>query len=196
MNELKMRRMKSNAGNSPLRRFRQVVFSVADDRVADRRKLHPDLILQPRRQRHPDQRSAPERAFDAISKFRASRFGVALRAQRLKHSFTSKVVNERPFLGAGTPANNREILPDGSMGEKLPDECIAIRFSFRKEQNPGRKTIDAMHHQSSLSLQFEFCGEKRPSGWGIGALDRHSRKSGRLIEDHHGIVFVKHEKLP
>jgi hypothetical protein len=36
MNELKMRCMKSNASNSPLRRFRQVVFSVTDDRVADR----------------------------------------------------------------------------------------------------------------------------------------------------------------
>jgi hypothetical protein len=36
MNELKIRCMKSNAGNSPLRRFRQVVFSVTDDRVADR----------------------------------------------------------------------------------------------------------------------------------------------------------------
>ena len=196
MNELKMRRMKSHAGNSPLRRFRQVVFSVADDRMADRSKLHPDLILQPRRQRHSDQRSAPERAFDPISKLRTSRCGVALRAQRLKHSFTSKVVNERPFLGAGTPANNREILPDGSMGEKLSNQCIAIRLGFRKEQNPGRKTIDAMHHQSSLSLQLEFCGEKRQSGRSIGALDRHSRKSGRLIEDHHGIVFVKHEKLP
>jgi len=46
MNELKMRRVKSDAGNPPLRRFRQVVFSVADDRVADRRELHSDLILQ------------------------------------------------------------------------------------------------------------------------------------------------------
>ena len=196
MNELKMRRMKSNAGNSPLRRFRQVVFSVADDRVADGCELHSDLILQSRHQRHPDQRSAPERAFDGISKFRASRFGVALGAQRLKHPFTSKVVNERPFLGAGTTANNREILPDGSMGEKLPDECIAIRRSFRKEQNPGRKTIDAMHDQGSLSLQFEFCGEKRPGGWSIGALDRHSRKPGRFVEDHHGLVFVQHGDLP
>jgi len=35
MNELKMRRVKSDASNSPLRRFRLVVFSVAYDRVAD-----------------------------------------------------------------------------------------------------------------------------------------------------------------
>jgi len=36
MNELKMPCMKSDASNSPFRRFRQAVLSVADDRVADR----------------------------------------------------------------------------------------------------------------------------------------------------------------
>jgi len=36
MNELKMRCVESDASDSPLRRFRQVVFSVTDDRVADR----------------------------------------------------------------------------------------------------------------------------------------------------------------
>jgi len=36
MNELKMPCMKSDASDSPLRRFRLVVLSVADDRVADR----------------------------------------------------------------------------------------------------------------------------------------------------------------
>jgi hypothetical protein len=36
MNEPKMRCMESDASNSPLRRFRQVVLSVAEDPVADR----------------------------------------------------------------------------------------------------------------------------------------------------------------
>jgi hypothetical protein len=36
MNELKMRRMESNTRDSPLRRFRRVIFSVTDHRVADR----------------------------------------------------------------------------------------------------------------------------------------------------------------
>jgi hypothetical protein len=36
MNELKMPCMKSDASNSPLQRFRPVILSVADDRVADR----------------------------------------------------------------------------------------------------------------------------------------------------------------
>jgi hypothetical protein len=53
-----------------------------------------------------------------------------------------------------------------------------------------------MYDKGSLSLQSESGGEKRPSGRSIGALDRHSRKSGGFIEDHHGIVFVKHGKLP
>jgi len=105
-------------------------------------------------------------------------------------------MHERPFPGAETPAHHREVLPDWSMAEKLSDECISIRFSFRKEQNPGRKTINAMHHKGALSLQFQLCGKKRPSGRSIGAFNGHSRKSGRFIEGHHGIVFVKHDKLP
>ena len=55
MSELKMPRMKGDAGNSPLQCFRRVVFSVADDGMADRRKLHSDLILQSRHQRHSNQ---------------------------------------------------------------------------------------------------------------------------------------------
>jgi len=36
MNELKMRCMESDTRNSTLRRFRWIVLSVADDRMADR----------------------------------------------------------------------------------------------------------------------------------------------------------------
>ena len=52
-----------------------------------------------------------------------------------------------------------------------------------------------MHDQSSLSLQLEPCDKQRQSGRSIGALDRNSQKSGRLVEDDHGIIFVKHGKL-
>jgi hypothetical protein len=82
------------------------------------------------------------------------------------------------------------------MAEKLSNECISIRLSFREEQNPGRKTIDAMYDKGSLSLHFKFCGKKRQSGRSIGAFNGHGRKSGGLIERHHSIVFVKHEKFP
>jgi len=126
MNELKMHCVKSDAGNSPLRRFRQVVFSVAHDRVSDRRKLHTDLILQSRRQRNSNQRCAEKRAFDRISKFGTSRFGVGLGAQLLEHSVTPKVMYELRLAGAEAPANHREILPQWSMAEKLPNEYIPI----------------------------------------------------------------------
>jgi hypothetical protein len=105
-------------------------------------------------------------------------------------------VNESPFPGGETPANHREILPRRSMAEKLSNEYIPIRFSLRKEQNSGRKTIDAMYHEGALSLQFQFRGKKRQSGRSIGASNRHSRKSGGFIEDHYGIVFVKHDRRP
>jgi hypothetical protein len=194
MNELKMRGVKGDARDSALRRFRRVVLSVADDRMADRRKLHSDLVLQSRHQRNPDQRSGPKRAFHGIAKFRASRLGAALRGQSLKHSFPSQVVNQRPFLGAGLPANHREILPHRSMGEKLADQRVSIRLGLGKEQNPGRKPVDAMDDENSLSLPSPFGGKERKSGRSIGAWHRHSRKSGRLIDGHNGIVFVKYDQ--
>jgi hypothetical protein len=66
-------------------------------------------------------------------------------------------VNERPFFGSEMPANYREILPHWSMAEKLSNESISIRLGFCKEQNPGRKAIDAMYDKGSLSIQFQFC---------------------------------------
>ena len=134
--------------------------------------------------------------FDGISKFRPRRPGVSLGAQFLKRSFAPKVMNQGPFHRAEAPANYREIPSGWSMGEKLSNERIPIRLGFRKEQNPGRKPIDAMHHKSSLSRPSKRSGKKRPGGRSIRALHRHSRQSGRLIEDEHGIVFVKHGKLP
>jgi hypothetical protein len=45
MNELKTRRVESDARNSPFQLFRWTVLSVAHNRVADRRKLNTDLIF-------------------------------------------------------------------------------------------------------------------------------------------------------
>ena len=81
------------------------------------------------------------------------------------------------------------------MAEKLLNECISIRLSFRKEQNARRETIDAMYDKGTLSLQGKCCRKQRQSGPGTGAVNRHSRNSGRFIDDHQGIVFVKHRKL-
>lgn len=72
MDKLKTRGMKSNAGNERLRRFRPVVFSIADNRVAHRRKLRSDLILQTCYQLHPDERSIRKQAFHGISQFGTS----------------------------------------------------------------------------------------------------------------------------
>ena len=158
-----------------------MVFSVADNRVAHRRKLRSDLILQSCHQFNPDERSIRKKAFDGISKFGTSRLGVSRRAQLLKHSFTSKIVHKRSCLNAETAAQYREILPYGSMSEKLSHQRISIRTGLRKQQSPGGKTIDAMHDQGSLSLQLEFCNKQRQSGRSIGALNRHSQKSGRFV---------------
>ena len=47
MNELKMRRVESDASHSPFQFFSWIVLPVTDDRVADRRQLDTDLICNP-----------------------------------------------------------------------------------------------------------------------------------------------------
>ena len=76
---VEMNGMKSDAGNAPLRLFRRVVLSVADDRVADGGKLHPDLVLQSRDQRNADERCSAKPAFHGIPEFRARRLGITRR---------------------------------------------------------------------------------------------------------------------
>ncbi len=158
MNKLKMPCMKSDASDSPLRSFLPGVLSVADDRMADRSKLHPDLVLQSRHQRNSYERSAPKTPFDGIAKFSTSCPGIVLGGQPLKHSFASRVVNQRPLIQAEMAANHGKILPYRSMAEKLSDECVSILLGLCKEQNSGTETIDAMYHIGPLSLRSQFRG--------------------------------------
>lgn len=138
--------MKRNPSNSALRGFVMAVLPVADDRVAERCKLHSDLILQSRQQRDPYQRGCAQRAFDGIPEFSPRRFGVPLRAQLLIHSFSSKIMNQRSLFRAEMAANHRQIMPDGSMREKLPNQGVSISLGLGKQQNSGRETINAMHY--------------------------------------------------
>ena len=196
MNKLHMRCVESHAGDEPLRRFRRVIFPVADDRVADRRKLRSDLILQSRHQRNPHQRRTRKKPLDGISKFSARGFGVCLGAQLLKHPLASKIMNQSSLIGLKTSAKYRQILPHWSMAEKLSNQYLAIRRGFSEDQNAGRETIDAMDNMGSLSPQRQSRGKQRQSGRTIGAFDRHRWEAGRFVEDHQGIVLVKHGKLP
>jgi hypothetical protein len=151
MHKLKMRGMQSDASNQLLRRFRVVVFPITDDRVTYRRKLYPDLILQSCGQLNLHKRRIGKNAFDGISKFGANRLGVSCRPQLLKHSFASKIVNQRSCLRAEMTADYCEISSHGSMREKLSHERISIPIRLRKQQNPGGVTIDAMHDHPVVS---------------------------------------------
>jgi len=105
-------------------------------------------------------------------------------------------VNQCPFFDAEVSANYCEVLPHRTVAEKLSNQCISIPFGFCKEQNPRSKAIDAMYDKGSLSLRLKFCRKQRPCGRCIGAFYGHSRKSGRFIDGHDGIVFVELDKLP
>jgi len=161
MNKMQVGRMKRDPGNSTLRGFVMAVLPVADDRMAEGCKLYSDLILQSRQQRDPQQRSCVERALDGVAEFSAGRFAVPLRAQLLIHTFSSKIVDKRPRFRGETPANHGQILPDGSMSEKLPNQCVSIACGLGKEENSGRETIDAMDYQSSLSAGLQVLRQKR-----------------------------------
>lgn len=161
MNKLKVRCVESDARDQPLGGFCRVIFPVADDRVANCRKLGSNLILQSRQQRNAHERRAPKEPLDGVSKFGASRFGVALRAQFLKHSFAPKIVHQSPLPGLEPPAQYRQILPHWSVAEKLANEDLSIRLGLCEEQNAGREPVDAMDDQGSLSLPRQSRGKQR-----------------------------------
>ena len=154
MSKLEMRGMQSDARNAPLRRLLGMVLSVADDGMAERRKLHTNLILQSCHQRNPDQRSTAQKPFDRIAKFRSRRFRIARTSQLLKHSFLPEVMNERSLFSLEVPAHDGEILPHGSMFEKLLHQRLAIRPGLGEEQDSGCVAIDAMNDKGALSLSF------------------------------------------
>src|SRR6202795_128204 len=193
--KFKMRGRKSNALNQLLRRFRWVIFSVPDYRMARRRKLHADLILESCHQLNPYERSIRKKAFDGIPEFGAGGFRVFHGAQLLIHSFTSKIVDERSSLSGETPTHDREILPHGSVGEKLPHQRGSIRRSLGKKQSPRRKSIDAMYDQRLLLLQFETGGQQRPCRRSSGTRNRHGQEPWRFVDNDHRIVFVEHGKF-
>src|ERR1700676_2048616 len=195
MDKLKVRGMKSNALNQLLRRFRWMIFSVPDYWMARRRKLHADLILESCHQLTPYERSIRKKAFDGIPEFGPSGFRVFHGAQLLIHSFTSKIVDERSSLSGETPTHDREILPHGSVGEKLPHQRGSIRRSLSKQQSPRRKSIDAMYDQRLLLLQFETGGQQRPRRRSSGSRNRYRQAPWRVVDNDHRIVFVEHGKL-
>jgi hypothetical protein len=195
MNELKMGGMKSYARDAAVVGFGGMVLSVADDRMADGGELHTDLVLQSGDEGDPDERSGAQTAFDRIAKFSAGGFMSRGGGQALEHSLASKVVDERSLFGGEMSANDCEVLPHGSVGEELLDECVAIGVGFGKEQDAGRKAIDAMDDEGTLLFRFQFGGKQRPCGRGVGAFDGDGGKSGGLVDGDYGIVFVEHGEV-
>ena len=58
-------------------------------------------------------------------------------------------------------ANYGEVLSHWSVRKELLDENFPIAFSFRKEQQSGRETIDAVDDKHALSFWFESGGNQR-----------------------------------
>jgi hypothetical protein len=97
-------------------------------------------------------------------------------------------------LSVEASANYCEVVPHGSVREKLFHERVAIGIGFREDENSRGEPIDAVHDQRSLSLGLEFGGKKSQSGRCVGTFDGHGEKSSRLIENDDGIVFVENDE--
>lgn len=186
--------MKRDAVDAPLRRFFRVVLSVADHRVADGGKLHSNLILQSRRQGDPQQRCGAQSAFDAVVKLRPRRLPRGLRDQPLKHSLPPEIVHQRCLCRLQVSANHRQILPHGSVAEKLPDQRLPVLLGFCEEHHPRREAVNAMDDKSPFSLRFPFPRNQGPCRGLIRTFYRNRRKPGRLIEGHDGIIFIEDGK--
>src|SRR5579863_7450775 len=119
MNELEFGGVKRDASDAALGGFVGAVLAVADDGMAQRGKLHPDLILQSCQQSHAHQRSCAERALDGIAEFSSRCFAVFLRTQLLMHAFFPKKVDQGSLFSSEVSADHCQILADGSVGEKL-----------------------------------------------------------------------------
>ena len=195
MDELKMRGMKGNAVDELLRRFFRMVFPVANDGMADRRKLRTDLVLQSSDQFNSNERRIRKNTLNGVSKLRMSSRGIARRAQLLVHSFSPKIVHESPCLISEVSAHDREVFSYRGMLEELLYERFPIRIGLGKEENSGSKAIYSMHNQCSLPFALEFRGNHRQSGWSVGPLDGHRQQSGGLIESDHGVVLVENAHL-
>jgi hypothetical protein len=195
MNELNMRCVESDPGDQRLEGFRRVVFPVADDRMADGGELRPDLILQSSHQRDPRHGRGGEKALDGVSKLSPRRFPVSGCAQRLEHSLAAEIVDKGSLPCLEPPANHGQVLPNGGMGEELPNQHFTVALGLGKEQNAGAETIDAVDHQSSPPVPRQCGSQHRHGGGSMGAWNRNGRQAGWLIDYHHGIVLVKHEDL-
>lgn len=183
--------VEGDAGDATLVGFRRMIFAIANDRMADGEKLRPDLILQSGEQRDPDQRSGAQAAFHAVAELSPGGLRVALRGQFLEHSLAAKIVNQSSFRRGQMAANDREILADGSVLEKLADQEIAISLCFGEEQNAGSETIDAMDHEGSLPTGMQVRGEHGKRRREGQAFDGDGGEAGGLVDGHDGVIFIK-----
>ena len=149
--------------------FCRMIFPVTDNRVADCRKLRSDLILQSGHQRNPDERGAGKKPLDGISKFRASRLGVFLCAQLLKHPFAPKIVNQSSFFGVQTPTNNRQITPSPAYDRETVERVsLDPARVFAKSRMPDVKRSMRWTIRARCLLSASL-SESRDSADGVSA---------------------------
>ena len=182
--------------NLPLRGLLRGVLSIPDHRMTNRQKLHPDLILQSGDERDADERCIAKLSFHRVSQFGAGTRGVALAGGPLKLIFPpAQVVDKSAGHCRENSANHREILPHRRMSDELVDQRFAVALGLGKQQEARGEAVDAVDDERPLSSRLEFRSEQRLYRRRIRTFDRNREKSGGLVDDHDGVVFIHHREL-
>src|SRR5215831_15957236 len=101
-------------------------------------------------------------------------------------------MDERSFSRAEMPPDHRQILPDRSMSEKLPDKRIPIRLGRREEHDARRKPVDAVYDEGLSSRTPQARANQRECGGRIRVFHGNRRESGRFIDSDDSVILVKH----
>ncbi len=187
--------VKGDAIDTPFRRFRQMVLSVADDGMPNGGELHPNLVLQAGHERYPDEGRAAKSAFDVVAKLCTGRFAIARRSEFLKHSFASEMMDECAFGLGQMAADDRQVLAYWSVSEELPHQGVTIALRLREKQDPRGKAVDAMDGEGALAAEFQLGGEQGERRLSVGAFDGNSEEAGRFVDGDNRVVFVQDDQL-
>lgn len=195
MTKFKSRGVKGDSIDAALLSLGRMILPISNHRVSDGGELHPDLVLQPGHECHPDQGSAAHTALHRVSEFSASCPRILRHAHFLEHPFPAKIVHKGTFLRAEMSANNREVLPHGRVSKELADESVTIALRLGKEQDARGKSVDPMHNERTLSLPPECSGHQGQRRHGVGSFDRYGWHSGRFIDRDDRFIFVEDLKV-
>ena len=180
-------------------RIRASVHGVADDRVTDRREVHPNLVSAPGAQRQ----------------FEDSRAGKALEHAKVGHRLAATLDDrhappvarvpgdrrvDRPRVLTETAVDERPIRASERAVAELASQVAMCCLSFRHHKEAARVAVEAMDDACPLGAAEQRPGRpaflervgERPGGMPRSGMDDHPR---RLVDNGEPIVLIDDAQL-